>query len=255
MLSTKSIPVVPIVPAGGSEQGREEGKGCPENTLSFQSKQYEHLLSQTQQLQMQAQEQLKKAEREAEQLYYQAKQEVARWEEEATAKGFEKGFEEGTSNGFNQGYEAGKSQGIEAYQVEMDKLKTTWLSVNQQITQDLEAIAPQLVDLMVQAVEKITLQHFESTPQLLEACLQDMILSLGKRQRCVIQVAPEKVESIEAYVPTLTELTPGMRVQVLPNVALKPADCLLETELEKIDLTLDAQLETLKEVWKQAVKE
>ena len=55
MLSTKSIPVVPIRIKSTSEVGKEEGKGCSDNTLSFQSEHYQQLLNRAQQLQVQAQ--------------------------------------------------------------------------------------------------------------------------------------------------------------------------------------------------------
>ncbi len=255
MWSTKSIPVVPIEPRGGSEHSSEMGKGCSKNTLSFQTaQQQQQLLNQAQHLQQQAQAQLKQAQREAEQLYYQAKQDIERWEKEASERGYQEGFEEGTQQGFDQGFEEGRLKGVDAYQAEIEQVKTTWLSVNQQITQELEAIGPQLVELMVQAVEKLTFQEFEAKPELLGACLQEMVSSLGKRQRCLIQVAPSQVETVEEYLPTLQELTPEARIQVLPNAQLTPSDCLLETELEQVDLTLDTQLNTLKDVWMQAVK-
>lgn len=254
MLSTKSIPVVPIEANGLYDEISEEGKGCSENTLSFQSDRYHRLLAETKELQNRAKEQLKKAEKEAEELYYQAREEIARWEEEASQRGYEQGFSEGSEKGFEQGLEEGKAQGVLTYQQEVERLKSAWLSVNDQIKTDLEAVGPQLVELMVQAVGKITLQKFQSDYGLLQECLQEMILSLGKRQRCLIQVSPSKVEEVEAFLPQLKELTPDVRLQVLANSSLNEADCLIETELETIDLTLDAQLETLKEVWLQAVK-
>lgn len=255
MLSTKSIPIVKVPIKTDQINQSEESKGCQSSTLSFQPEEHHHLMTQAQQLHEQARKRVKQAEQEAEKLYHQAKKEVDRWKEEAIQQGFEQGFQDGHQQGFEQGFEEAKTQAEETYQVELDRLKKEWLSVNEKIATYFQSVTPELIELMVQAVEKLTFQQFTTNPEVFQPLLENMMLSLGKRQRCLIQVSPEKKDQVEAYLPTLNELAPETRVQVIANALLKPTDCLIETEIESIDLTLDTQLEALRGAWLQAVKQ
>lgn len=254
MLSTKSIPIIQFQNQCHLTDKKEEDKGFSEETLSSPSNGVQQALSHATQLQQQAQERLKKAEQEAEQLYRQAKQEIGIWEEEAKKKGYDEGHQKGSKEGYDQGYEEGLRQGLQAQEEELKRLKEHWFSLNQQITNELELMGPQLIELMIQGVEKITHQQFEQPSGVLENCLQQMMLEIGQRQRCVIQVAPENVDRIQAFLPQLEALNGGGRFQVIPNARLEITDCQFETEIEKIELILDDQLTTLKEAWMQVVK-
>lgn len=254
MLSTKSIPIIKFSSADEDVSRLEEGEGCSNETLSFPSNGVQQTLNQATQLHQQAQERLKKAEQEVEQLYRQAKSEIEVWKEEAKTEGYEAGQQQGRHEGFEQGYQEGLTQGLQAQEIELNRLKNHWFNLNQQITTELELMGPQLVELMIQAVEKITYQQFDQSSGVLENCLQQMLLDIGQRQRCVIQVAPENIEKVQAYLPQLEILNEGGRFQVVPNARLGVADCQFETEMEKIELILDDQLTVLKDAWMQVVK-
>jgi type III secretion protein L len=103
-----------------------------------------------------------------------------------------------------------------------------------------------MVDVAVKALRTI-LGRFDRV-ELAKEVIGHALRLVRDDKRVVLRVAPDSAPSIEQHLAEIMQPYPGIvRVDVVPDKAVKSEGCVMETELGIIDATLDRQLKMIED--------
>lgn len=165
--------------------------------------------------------------------------------EEGFAKGYEEGKSQGHEQGLTDGTKEGIEQGLDQGKEQIDTLAVNW----QAITDDLHApvkkiegnVEQQLLTLLVQLVEAVTLQEAKTNPDILLAAISDGIKALPLQElNTQVYLNPNDIKMVEAQFGADHILEKGWRLLPAPHV--DQGSCQIENSTSNIDLTVKSRL-------------
>ncbi|MAG75190.1 MAG: flagellar assembly protein FliH [Colwelliaceae bacterium] len=174
--------------------------------------------------------------------------------EEGFAKGYEEGkaqgFEEGKTNGHQEGVEQGLAEGKET----IDSLAQQWQSQVEQLHNPLASveknIEQQLVTLVAQLTEAVTLQEVKTNPDILTAAISQGIKALPSQEaQTQIYLNPEDIKMVEQQFGAEHIQEQGWRL--LPAPQFDRGSCQIENSTSNIDLTVKSRLKQVVESFLQ----
>ena len=169
----------------------------------------------------------------------------AEGKEEGFTKGHEEGKVEGHQQGLAEGTEEGIKQGFEQGKEQVEILAKQW----QELVQDLHApmkkvegnVEEQLLKLLVQLVESVTLQEAKTNPKILLAAISEGIKALPLQEsQTKILLNPHDIKLVEAEFGQDHIIEQGWRLLPAPHVDI--GSCQIENSTSNIDLTIKSRL-------------
>lgn len=179
-------------------------------------------------------EMLAKAKEEAESIIAKANEEADRIrelaDEEGRKAGYVKGFEEGNK----------ESEQLEKQLEEERQLQ------KQQYQELVEQVEPQFVSIMIRLIEKITGVIVEDKHEVILYLIQRAFMNTDKGKEFVIHVSKEDYSFVSENKEQLSSAIPNdAKLDVVEDVSLNKNQCMIESDQQVIDCSLDIQLSNL----------
>lgn len=211
------------------EQGElKDGEAIPEQLLAATHEQAGQIIEQ--------------AQREAEEILEQAR----------VAGEFEKNkvIEEGRKLGYQEGLIKANEE-LSKQRAALEEREQELEAHYQQLIADLE---PDFVELVIELVNKLTGVFAERDIVLF--LMERAIGKIGKCKEMKIKVSQDDIESVNASKDNLLNIIGSQcQFEVLADVGLQKNQCVIETENQIVDCSLDVQLDSLIEDLKLLVRE
>jgi type III secretion protein L len=141
-----------------------------------------------------------------------------------------------------QGLAEGKAE------IAMQMLDTVASSVEQ-----LAGMESSLVDIVMRSLRTILgkFDHDELVAQVVSHALR----MVRDEKKVLLRVAVEDADAVTARIDGIVRQYPGMgRVDIAPDAALTPGQCVLETEIGVVDASLERQLAMIEENFRRHIE-
>lgn len=174
--------------------------------------------------------------------------------EEGYSKGYEEGKASGHEEGLKSGHEEGIANGLEEGKESIDKLSDDWQSLITQLHQPManieKNVEEQLLHLVVQLTEAVTLQEAKTNPDILIAAITAGIKALPSQElQTQILLNPEDIRLVEKQFGSEHIQEQGWRLLAAPQV--QPGSCQIENSISNVDLTIKSRLKEVLESFLQ----
>lgn len=172
--------------------------------------------------------------------------------------GFSKGYEEGKATGYEEGLTNGHKEGVETGLAEgketIDTQANTWESLIAQLHNPLENVEKnveeQLLHLVVQLTEAITLQEAKTNPDIITSAIGTGIKALPSQDvQTQILVHPEDIKVVEEQFGGEYIAEQGWKLLAAPQ--LERGSCQVENSTSNIDLSIKSRMKDVLESFLQ----
>jgi len=137
-----------------------------------------------------------------------------------------------------QGFENGKQEAIQAVQQELNALRQNLTSVMQRIPEavnrGIAQAEPQLVEMTLTLARRIIRQEGEQSREIIKGVLQAAMEQVKNQTMIAIHLNPADLQEVEP------QFADG-RVELIPDAAIQPGGCRIETDMGELDATLETQ--------------
>jgi flagellar assembly protein FliH len=174
--------------------------------------------------------------------------------EEGFTAGFDEGQKSGHAEGIIQGNEEGMATGLEQGQQTITELTEQWTTLVQQLHQPLSVVEnnveQQLLHLVVQLTEAITLQEAKINPDIIIAAIAKGMKLLPSRDiQTQILLHPEDIQLVQEKFTEQHIQEQGWRL--LPAPQLAKGSCQIENSTSNIDLSIKSRIKEVLESFLQ----
>jgi flagellar assembly protein FliH len=164
-------------------------------------------------------------------------------------EGFAKGYEEGKVSGHEEGLVSGHEEGLETGLAEgkesIEEQSSAWQSLTEQLNKPLlnveKNVEQQLLHLVVQLTEAITLQEAKTNPDILIGAISAGIKALPSQEtQTQILLHPDDIKRVEKQFGAKHVQEQGWRLLAAPQ--LLPGSCQIENSTSNIDLSIKSRI-------------
>ncbi len=164
-------------------------------------------------------------------------------------EGFAKGFDEGKVSGHEEGLKLGHQEGVETGLAEgkesIDEQSAAWQSLTEQMHNPLldveKNVEQQLIHLVVQLTEAITLQEAKTNPDILVGAISAGIKALPSQDvQTQILLHPNDIKLVEKQFGAEHVQEQGWRLLAAPQ--LQPGSCQIENSTSNVDLSVKSRI-------------
>ncbi len=165
--------------------------------------------------------------------------------EEGYSKGYEEGLSSGREEGLKTGHEEGKEIGITEGKEVIDTLAEEWKVLIQQLHTPLanveKNIEEQLLHLVVQLTQAITLQEAKTNPDIITAAIGEGIKILPSQEaKTQILIHPDDIKIVEEQFGSDYILEQGWKLLAAPQ--LERGSCQIENSTSNVDLSIKSRM-------------
>jgi len=108
---------------------------------------------------------------------------------------------------------------------------------------------PQMIRLAVKIAEKIIGQELQSRPETIVAIARECLRGVRHEHSLTLRVNPNEVDAVQQNLVSLVEAAGSdRRIRVVPDGAVAPGGCIVDSAVGVIDARLETQLKCLEEV-------
>jgi len=174
--------------------------------------------------------------------------------EEGFSKGYEEGKTEGHVEGVTSGHQEGVETGLAEGKEEIDTLAKQWQILIEQLHKPLENVEnnveEQLLHLVVQLTEAITLQEAKTNPDIITAAISTGIKTLPSQEaQTQIMLHPEDIKVVEEQFGASYVIEQGWKLLAAPQ--LERGSCQIENSTSNIDLSIKSRMKEVLESFLQ----
>ena len=179
-------------------------------------------------------------------LAYERAKEIS---EEARAEGYKKGYEAGHEQGYKEGYEIGYKEGKEASEKlirEALDIKNSYIEQRSKLLKEAEE---DLIDLVISIYEKVLYKNVEKDEEIIVNLVLNGIDNLEISEKLTVIVSKDNYESVEKskeIILAKASLIDELDIRI--NSDMKKGDCILETSKGSVDVSIDNQLDEVKDL-------
>ena len=165
--------------------------------------------------------------------------------EEGFAKGYEEGKVSGHEEGVVSGHEEGLETGLADGKEKVDEQSAAWGSLTEQLHKPLldveKNVEQQLIHLVVQLTEAITLQEAQTNPDILIGAISAGIKALPSQEaQTQILLHPNDIKLVEKQFGAKHVQEQGWRLLAAPQ--LVPGSCQIENSTSNVDLSVKSRI-------------
>jgi flagellar assembly protein FliH len=180
--------------------------------------------------------------REAQEQAIEEAERIIKEAEEAAAAASEKMYEEAKSRGYAEGLKKGME---EADEMKRD-LQETKIRQEEEFSEQLLLLEPQLADILTKLLEKMTGVLAEEHKQIIYHLVHNAIYHADNSKNFIIKISKEDYELMHLKIAELlTLVNPETAIEVVIDKELTKNQCMIETDTSIIDCSLDTQLNNL----------
>ncbi len=108
---------------------------------------------------------------------------------------------------------------------------------------------PEMVRFAVKIAEKIIGEELRAHPDTIVSIARECLRGVRHEHNLVLRINPAESEEIQRNLESLVEVTGGgRRIQVVPDSAVAPGGCIVDSTVGLIDARLETQLKCLEEI-------
>jgi len=164
-------------------------------------------------------------------------------------EGFATGFDEGKKSGHEEGLKLGHDEGVETGLAQgketIDDLAAKWQSLSNELHQPLKSVEhnveQQLLHLVVQLTEAITLEEAKTNPDILLSAISAGMKALPSQEtQTQLLLNPEDIALIEQQFGEQHIQEQGWRLMAAPQ--LNRGSCQIENSTSNIDLSVKSRI-------------
>lgn len=169
----------------------------------------------------------------------QVRTRIATLSDEVRQKGFQAGYADGAKEGHAEAFEqfqkdaASRIQGFDQLLGELEAAKEDVFRANERF----------LIELVFRVSRMVVLQELKTDPQYVLRLTRDLIERVGVRENIRIRVNPKDKETIGMIKDNLDQIFGGLKnVNIEASSQVAGGGCLLDTEWNAIDASIETQL-------------
>jgi len=165
--------------------------------------------------------------------------------EEGFATGFDEGKKSGHEEGLKLGHEEGVETGLAQGKETIDELANQWQSLTEQLHHPLSTVEnnveQQLLHLVVQLTEAITLEEAKTNPDILLSAISAGMKALPSQEpQTQVLLHPEDIKLVEQQFTEQHIQEQGWRLLAAPQ--LNRGSCQIENSTSNIDLSIKSRI-------------
>lgn len=165
--------------------------------------------------------------------------------EQSKEDGYSKGYEVGFNEGYEKGYSEGKSKSDNLISEALE-IKNGYLYKKENLLTDLEE---DIIELVISVYEKIINKKNEEDTEMIISLVLNGIKSLDLTDKLTIITSKEDFSILEmARDEILAKASMISHLDIKYDISLEKGDCILETSKGNIDVSLNNQLDEVKEL-------
>ncbi len=161
-------------------------------------------------------------------------------------EGYDTGFSTGKISGIASGYEEGLNQTKEKNQQILDDAKEVYRKALLESQSIIESVNDQIVTLSVKIAEEIINKSLELDDKMIRGISEKVLNEVNHAKYISIRVNQDGKKQLEMHLPQLKERCPISLITLMTDNLLGNGDCIIETETQIVEATIDAQLTNLK---------
>ena len=185
------------------------------------------------------------AKEEAEQILTEARAQAAQVQSEAE-QAAETLKQQAKEEGYQTGYQQGSETAAQELAVKTKELEDKKREVVANYEEQLAAIEPQLLDVILQVVEKVFHIQFADKKEILLYLLSNAINGIEGCKNFQIRVGQDNYRFVKEHQEGIkARIGNDISIEVLEDVMLEDDKCMIETDAGVFDCSLGVQLENL----------
>lgn len=197
-----------------------------------------------------AEEQVRAASEEAEQLIAEAKMQIENWWDERRQQD-EHLIEAVKSEGYSQGFEEGKAQAEIMLQSKIEEMMNEATSVLQQAYTEkgriIQEAEPFLVDLSCAIAEKVIDKQLDLEPEYTIELIKKSLSRKREQGVLTLCVAPSYFAFVQAAREELNLVIDSQaELQIIPDATVRDRGCVIRSSFGSVDARIDTQLTEIK---------
>ncbi|MNW30494.1 flagellar assembly protein H [compost metagenome] len=197
-----------------------------------------------------AEEQVRAASEEAEQLLADARAQIEAWWNERRQQD-EHLIEAVKSEGFSQGFEEGKTEAQNTLQSKIEEMMSEASSVLQQAYTEKERIIqeaePFLVELSCAIAEKVIDKQLDLEPEYTIELIKKSLSRKREQGVLTLCIAPSNFAFVQAAREELSLVIDSQaELQILPDPSVQDKGCVIRSSFGSVDARIDTQLVEIK---------
>lgn len=150
-----------------------------------------------------------------------------------------------------QGFEEGKAQGLQQAELEaksyLEQAKLALESGQREKERIIQDTEKDIILLSLDIAKKIINKEIELGYDVIEHIAKEAIKKATHRERVIIRVNAQDLDSIEKERMGLREKSASQDLIILADPTVEPGGCVLETDLGTVDARIDTQFKQIKE--------
>jgi len=162
---------------------------------------------------------------------------------------FTKAKLEGHAEGFKAGEEEAKLKFETEYKIQLNNL-TQMIDGFENVKPEVKAAQEKfLLEVVFKIVAQVVHRELQSDKEYLIRTIHDVLEKVESREQLRILVAESELKQIYSILPELEKQYSSLKnISIDPSQQLGPFDVVLETDWNRVDATLDSQLESFKQL-------
>jgi len=177
--------------------------------------------------------------------YEKSKELFNEFREKGHNEGYNKGYEEGYSVGYTKGYDEGKTESKKLIQEAID-IKNECIKDKDSIYREIEE---DVIELVIDICEKVIYEKIDEDKEYIVSLILKGIESLNATENLVVRVSREDYDIVEMSKDKILAKTSLINeLEVKADSNLKKGDCIIETSSGNVDMSVQDQVEKVKEL-------
>jgi flagellar assembly protein FliH len=192
-------------------------------------------------------EMFERAQRGAQSIVEAAHRSAARIVDEAHQQAetiAEKLEKEATDRGFAEGHKKGSADG----QRLLAEAEAVLEDAKQHRQEIIPSVEGEVVELIAKLLSKLLANTIEINPQVVTMLVRGQLLNMNATGNVTIRVSPEDYDEVVSRREEIASaVDASVKIEIVKDVTFKKAECILETPLGSVDISLESSYRTLRE--------
>jgi|LGOV01.1.fsa_nt_gb flagellar assembly protein FliH len=168
--------------------------------------------------------------------------------EEKKNEAYLEGMIIGKKDGFDEGYKEGLLASEEESNHILGEAKETLNNALEESKKIILDSQEKIIELSLKIAEEIIKKEVELDDSIIVGITKAALYEVRNLKHIIIKILPEHQSIIEDNISSFKDICPDAYFTVLKDASLKDNGCIIETDKQIIDATIDSQLDVVKSI-------
>ena len=161
-------------------------------------------------------------------------------------EGYDAGYEAGKIAGTALGYEEGLRESREKNRQIIEEAEEAYRQALSESGRIIEGVNSQIIELSIKIAEEIINKSIELDDKIIRGITEKVLNEVTHAKYISIKVNSNGKKQLEDQLPKLKERCPISLITLMADNTLRDGDCIVETESQIVEATIDAELSNIK---------